>query len=76
MVLLERRVLGYVHISPIFILFLSLLVWVLIPYFRGFISFEMFSKFVILTLYSQCIFFDSYVCCKHKDIFTLKHRTA
>jgi NADH-ubiquinone oxidoreductase chain 1 len=29
------------YFSPIFCLFLSLLVWVLIPYFRGFISFEL-----------------------------------
>jgi NADH-ubiquinone oxidoreductase chain 1 len=79
--LIERRVLGYVHIrkgpnkvgfvgifqpfrdairlftkeqyfplvsnylsyyfSPVFGLFLSLLVWVLMPYFRGFVSFEL-----------------------------------
>jgi NADH-ubiquinone oxidoreductase chain 1 len=79
--LLERRVLGYIHIrrgpnrvgfvgilhpfkdavrlfsreqyfplvsnylvyyfSPVFALFLSLLIWLLIPYLRGFISFEL-----------------------------------
>jgi NADH-ubiquinone oxidoreductase chain 1 len=29
------------YYSPVFSLFLSLLVWVLVPYFRGFISFEL-----------------------------------
>jgi NADH:ubiquinone oxidoreductase subunit H len=90
-VLVERRVLGYVHIRkdpnrvgfiglfqpfsdaimlftrelyfplvsnylsyyfcPIFRLFLSLLVWVLIPYFRGFISFELGLLFFFFVLY-------------------------
>jgi NADH-ubiquinone oxidoreductase chain 1 len=31
----------YYYYSPVFSLFLSLLVWVLLPYFRGFISFEL-----------------------------------
>jgi NADH-ubiquinone oxidoreductase chain 1 len=96
-VLLERRVLGYVHIrkdpnrvgfiglfqpfsdaiklftreqyfplvsnclsyyfSPIFGLFLSLLVWVLIPYFRGFVSFEL------------GLFF--FLCCTSLSVYTV-----
>jgi NADH-ubiquinone oxidoreductase chain 1 len=29
------------YFSPVFGFFLSLLIWVLIPYFRGFVSFEL-----------------------------------
>nr|URX52902.1 NADH dehydrogenase subunit 1 [Glyptotermes sp. 3 AB-2022a] len=97
MVLLERSVLGYVHIrkgpnsvgfiglfqpfsdaiklftseqyfplvsnylsyyfSPIFSLFLSLLVWVLIPYFSGFISFELGLLF--------------FLCCTSLGVYTV-----
>nr|URX52641.1 NADH dehydrogenase subunit 1 [Glyptotermes brevicaudatus] len=97
MVLLERSVLGYVHIrkgpnsvgfiglfqpfsdaiklftseqyfplvsnylsyyfSPIFGLFLSLLVWVLIPYFSGFISFELGLLF--------------FLCCMSLGVYTV-----
>nr|URX54434.1 NADH dehydrogenase subunit 1 [Glyptotermes sp. 16 AB-2022a] len=97
MVLLERSVLGYVHIrsgpnkvgfigifqpfsdaiklftseqyfplvsnylsyyfSPIFSLFLSLLVWVLIPYFSGFISFELGFLF--------------FLCCMSLGVYTV-----
>nr|URX52701.1 NADH dehydrogenase subunit 1 [Glyptotermes sp. 1 AB-2022a] len=97
MVLLERKVLGYVHIrkgpnsvgfvgifqpisdaiklftseqyfplvsnylsyyfSPVFSLFLSLLVWVLIPYFSGFISFELGVLF--------------FLCCMSLGVYTV-----
>nr|URX52915.1 NADH dehydrogenase subunit 1 [Glyptotermes sp.]URX52928.1 NADH dehydrogenase subunit 1 [Glyptotermes sp. 5 AB-2022a] len=97
MVLLERSVLGYVHIrkgpnsvgfiglfqpfsdaiklftseqyfplvsnylsyyfSPIFSLFLSLLVWVLIPYFSGFVSFELGLLF--------------FLCCTSLGVYTV-----
>jgi NADH-ubiquinone oxidoreductase chain 1 len=36
------------YFSPVFGLFLSLLVWVLIPYFRGFISIELGFCFSML----------------------------
>nr|UQJ75247.1 NADH dehydrogenase subunit 1 [Glyptotermes sp.] len=97
MVLLERSVLGYVHIrkgpnsvgfiglfqpfsdaislftseqyfplvsnylsyyfSPVFSLFLSLLVWVLIPYFSGFITFELGLLF--------------FLCCTSLGVYTV-----
>nr|UQJ75195.1 NADH dehydrogenase subunit 1 [Epicalotermes aethiopicus] len=97
MVLLERKVLGYVHIrsgpnsvgliglfqpfsdaislftseqyfplvsnylcyyfSPVFSLFLSLLVWVLIPYFSGFFSFELGLLF--------------FLCCTSLGVYTV-----
>jgi NADH-ubiquinone oxidoreductase chain 1 len=97
LVLLERKVLGYVHIrkgpnrvgfiglfqpfsdairlftkeqyfplvsnylsyyfSPVFGLFLSLLIWALIPYFRGFISFELGLLF--------------FLCCTSLGVYTV-----
>ena len=97
LVLLERRVLGYVHIrrgpnkvgfvglfqpfsdairlftkeqyfplvsnylsyyfSPVFNLFLSLLIWVLVPYFRGFISFSLGLLF--------------FLCCTSLGVYTV-----
>jgi NADH-ubiquinone oxidoreductase chain 1 len=97
LVLLERRVLGYVHVrkgpnkvgfvglfqpfsdavklftreqyfplvsnylsyyfSPVFSLFLSLLVWVLIPYFRGFVSFGLGLLF--------------FLCCTSLGVYTV-----
>lgn len=97
LVLLERRVLGYVHIrkgpnrvgfiglfqpfsdavrlfskeqyfplvsnylsyyfSPVFSLFLSLLIWVLVPYFRGFISFGLGLLF--------------FLCCTSLGVYTV-----
>nr|URX53446.1 NADH dehydrogenase subunit 1 [Calcaritermes emarginicollis] len=97
MVLLERKVLGYVHIrkgpnsvgfigifqpfsdaiklftseqyfplvsnylsyyfSPVFGLFLSLLVWVLVPYYSGFISFELGLLF--------------FLCCTSLGVYTV-----
>nr|URX53058.1 NADH dehydrogenase subunit 1 [Glyptotermes sp. 10 AB-2022a] len=97
MVLLERKVLGYVHIrsgpnsvgflglfqpfsdaiklftseqyfpfvsnylsyyfSPVFGLFLSLLVWVLVPYFSGFVSFELGLLF--------------FLCCTSLGVYTV-----
>nr|URX52954.1 NADH dehydrogenase subunit 1 [Glyptotermes sp. 6 AB-2022a]URX52993.1 NADH dehydrogenase subunit 1 [Glyptotermes sp. 6 AB-2022a]URX54525.1 NADH dehydrogenase subunit 1 [Glyptotermes sp. 6 AB-2022a] len=97
MVLLERKVLGYVHVrkgpnkvgfiglfqpfsdaislftseqyfplvsnylsyyySPVFSLFLSLLVWVLVPYFSGFISFELGLLF--------------FLCCMSLGVYTV-----
>jgi NADH-ubiquinone oxidoreductase chain 1 len=97
LVLLERRVLGYVHIrkgpnrvgfiglfqpfsdairlftreqyfplvsnylsyyfSPVLGLFLSLLIWILIPYFRGLISFELGLLF--------------FLCCTSLGVYTI-----
>nr|AIY62152.1 NADH dehydrogenase subunit 1 [Glyptotermes sp. C TB-2014] len=97
MVLLERKVLGYVHIrsgpnsvgfvglfqpfsdaiklftseqyfplvsnylsyyfSPVFSLFISLLIWVLIPYYSGFISFELGLLF--------------FLCCMSLGVYTV-----
>jgi NADH-ubiquinone oxidoreductase chain 1 len=97
LVLLERRVLGYIHVrkgpnrvgliglfqpfrdairlfskeqyfplvsnylsyyfSPVFSLFLSLLIWVLIPYCSGFISFELGLLF--------------FLCCTRLGVYTV-----
>jgi NADH-ubiquinone oxidoreductase chain 1 len=45
------------YFSPIFRLFLSLLVWVLIPYFRGFVSFELGLLF--------------FLCCTSLGVYTV-----
>jgi formate hydrogenlyase subunit 4 len=72
------------YFSPVFILLLSLIVWLLVPYFRGSVSFELgllfFLRCTRLGVYIY-IYIYIYICCNvlwvlYSTHFGTNHRRA